>query len=99
MKQENDIITSDFHPDSNMMHRESDKYILLIGSLSCMIKNKHINQTAFMIHVLDNIPIQNLFMELTGIGTVQELTLTVLNRYPQLCTSKTISNYIRGRNG
>ena len=82
MNQENDIITSDFHPNSNILYRECDKYIILIGSLSSMLKNKHINQTALLIFILDNKPVQKLFLELTGIDTLQESLSIILNRYP-----------------
>lgn len=98
MNQEHDIITSDYHPNSNILHHECDKYIILIGSLSSILKNKHINQTALLIHILDDEPTQELFLHITGIDTLQELLAIILNRYPQLCTSKTVSNFIRGKN-
>ena len=93
-----DTITSDHHPDSNMIQRDYDKYIILMGSLSSMMRNKHINQTALIIHLLDDKPIQTLFLKIIGVNTLQELVLILLHRYPRLCTSKTVSNYVRSNN-
>lgn len=98
MTREN-IVISDTHPTSNIYHHECDKYIILIGSLSSMIKNKHINQSAYLIHVLDDEPTQQLFIQITGMNTLQQILASMLNRYPQLCTSKTVSNFVRGKNG
>lgn len=98
MTQEN-IVISDSHPTSNIYHHECDKYIILMGSLSSMMKNKHINQSAYLIHMLDSEPTQQLFLKVSGMNTLQQLLTSILNRYPQLCTSKTVSNFVRGRNG
>lgn len=92
--EDSELLTSDFTPDSNIIHKENDKYLILIGSLCSMISNKRINQTAYTIFLLENREIRTLLQDITGAKSVQGIIMMLLTRYPQLGTSKTITNYI-----
>lgn len=87
------LVTSDFSPNSNIIEQESDKLILLMGSFVCILNNRKTNITNFVIYLIDHPELHDYFINIIGVDTFQDLLQLIFKRFPQLCTSKTISRY------
>lgn len=94
MSDNNQLLTSDFIPDSNIIEQETDRYVLLIGSLITILQNKRVNHTNLIIYILDNKEIHDLLINIIGVDSLQQLLQIIFRRYPQLNSSKTISRHI-----
>ena len=81
-------------PSAQIEYMEFDKYILMYGSLLCMIENKSLNFQNFIIKLLENKQVITELMQITGTSNTYDLLLVILNRFPHLCNSKSIENHL-----
>lgn len=74
---------------------EFDSALLKYGSLLSMMKNKRINQTMFLVELLENEIHQDCFKLLCGIDELDMLFYNLIVRFPVLCKSKIIKTKIK----
>ena len=77
---------------------EFDYILLKFGSLVSMIKNKRINQTMFLIELLENELHRECFKILSGFDDTNMLFYNLIIRFPVLSKSKIIKNKIEELN-
>ena len=83
------------HHHESLEDKEWDRYVLFIGSLLCMVTNKTLNPTTFSLLLLEDVMMQNTLLYLTGADSLQEALLEIFKRFPQTCSSKTITTKLR----
>jgi len=71
-----------------------DAVLLRYGSLVAMLKNKRINQTMFMVELLESENHRECFKILSGIEETNVLFYNLIIRFPVLCKSKIIKTKI-----
>ena len=77
---------------------EFDDILLKFGSLISMLKNKRINQTMFLVELLESEAHRECFKVLSGIEETQILFHNLIVRFPVLCKSKIIKTKIKELN-
>lgn len=82
-------------PSANIEYLDFDKYIILYGSLLSIIENRPLNFQAFIVKLLDNENVLIELMQITGTTNAYEVLLVILNRFPQLCSSKSIQTNLK----
>ena len=73
---------------------EFDMVLLKFGSFVSMLKNKRINQTMFLVELLESETHRECFKFLSGIEETDVLFYNLIIRFPVLCKSKIIKNKI-----
>ena len=73
---------------------EFDDILLKFGSLVSILKNKRINQTMFLITLLENEQYVKCFKLISGIEETNILFYNLIVRFPVLCKSKIIKSKI-----
>ena len=74
---------------------EFDDVLLKFGSLVSMLKNKRINQTMFLVELLESEHHRECFKTLAGIEETYVLFYNLIIRFPVLCKSKIIKTKIK----
>ena len=74
---------------------EFDRVLLKFGSLVSMLKNKRINQTMFLVELLESEDHRECFKALSGIDETYILFYNLIIRFPVLCKSKIIKTKIK----
>jgi len=87
------------NPLSQIKNAEFDVILLRFGSLISILKNKRINQTMFLVNLLDNEEYRECFKILSGIDETSELFYNMIIRFPILCKSKIVKSKIKEING
>jgi len=83
------------NPLYNIKELEFDAVLLKFGSLMSMLKNKRINQTMFMVELLESEKHRECFKILSGIEEARILFHNLIVRFPLLCKSKIIKTKIK----
>ena len=83
------------NPLYQIKQNEFDEILLKFGSLVSMLKNKRINQTMFLIELLESEPHRECFKILSGIDETKVLFYNMIIRFPVLCKSKIIKTKIK----
>lgn len=83
------------NPIHQIKEAEFDKIVLKFGSLISMLKNKRINQTMFLVELLDSESHRECFKALAGIDETRTLFYNLIVRFPILCKSKIIKTKIK----
>ncbi len=79
----------------HLVDKELDECFLQFGSFLSMTQNKKINQTNYLLILIENKNLREVLMQMTGIDTFQELVKEMVVRYPLLCKSKAINARIK----
>lgn len=82
------------NPLYQIKESEFDEVLLKFGSLVSMLKNKRINQTMFLVELLESEEHRECFKALSGIEDTSILFYNLIVRFPILCKSKIIKNKI-----
>ena len=82
------------NPLYQIKESEFDDVLLKFGSLISMLKNKRINQTMFLVELLDSENHRECFKVLSGIEETRTLFYNLIIRFPVLCKSKIIKTKI-----
>lgn len=82
------------NPLHQIKEEEFDEVLLRYGSLVSMLKNKRINQTMFLVELLDSEGHRECFKILAGIEETKSLFYKMILRFPILCKSKIIKTKI-----
>ena len=82
------------NPLYQIKEAEFDDVLLKFGSLVSILKNKRINQTMFMVELLDSENHRECFKILSGIEESRVLFYNLIIRFPVLCKSKIITTKI-----
>jgi|GEM_PF-5801412 len=83
------------NPLYQIKQTEFDEALLKFGSLVSIINDKRINQTMFMIELLDSELHRECFKILSGIDETNVLFYNIIVRFPILCKSKIIKTKIK----
>ena len=83
------------NPLHQIKEQEFDDMLLKFGSLISILKNKRINQTMFMVELLNSQQLIDSLKLLTGLDETTMLIYNILTRFPILCKSKIIKNKIK----
>lgn len=87
------------NPIYQIKEQEFEDILLKFGSLISILKNKRINQTMFLIELLESEIHRECFKVLSGIDKTQILFYNLIIRFPVLCKSKIIKNKVAQING
>lgn len=83
------------NPLYQIKENEFDAVLLKYGSLVSILKNKRINQTMFLVELLDSENHRECFKALSGIEDTHTLFYNLIIRFPILCKSKIIKTKIK----
>jgi len=83
------------NPLYQIKETEFDEVLLKFGSLVSMLKNKRLNQTMFLMELLDSEIHRECFKTLSGIDELHILFYNLIIRFPVLCKSKIIKTKIK----
>ena len=82
------------NPLYQIKEAEFDAVLLRFGSLVSMLKNKRINQTMFLVELLESESHRECFKIIAGIEETNILFYNMIIRFPVLCKSKIIKTKI-----
>ena len=82
------------NPLKQIKDTEFDNILLKFGSLVSILKNKRLNQTMFLIELLEKETLRECFKLLSGIEETSTLFYNIIVRYPILCKSKIVKTKI-----
>ena len=82
------------NPLYQIKEAEFDYILLKFGSLISMLKNKRINQTMFLVELLESEEHRECFKSIAGIEETSILFYNMIIRFPVLCKSKIIKTKI-----
>ena len=83
------------NPLYQIKEMEFDDALLKYGSLVSILKNKRINQTMFLVELLESQTHRDCFKALAGIEETDVLFYNLIIRFPVLCKSKIIKTKIK----
>lgn len=83
------------NPLYNIKQAEFDSALLKFGSLLSILKDKRINQTMFLVELLESEDHRECFKILSGIDKTNVLFYNMIVRFPVLCKSKIVKNKIK----
>ena len=83
------------NPLYQIKEAEFDEVLLKFGSFVSILKNKRINQTMFLVELLDSELHRDCFKELSGIDETHVLFYNLIVRFPVLCKSKIVKTKIK----
>ena len=83
------------NPLYNIKESEFDEVLIRFGSLLSILKNKRINQTMFLVELLDSEAHRECLKILSGIDETDRLFYNLINRFPVLCKSKIVKTKIK----
>lgn len=87
------------NPLYNIKNDEFDAALLQFGSLLSMVKNKRINQTMFLLELIENELQRECFKNLCGIDKSEVMFYNIIIRFPVLCKSKIIQTRLKKLHG
>jgi hypothetical protein len=97
-----EFLQDGIHSNSNVIdhinEKEFNECILKLGAFISIIKSKKINQTQLFIELLHSKHIQDIFLNVMGIDTFEELVRELMVRYPILYKSKIVKNSLKTKN-
>ena len=83
------------NPLYKIKEAEFDDILLKFGSLVSILKNKRINQTMFLVELLDSEKHRECIKTLAGIEKTEVLFYNLIIRFPVLCKSKIVKSKIK----
>lgn len=96
---ENNYILQPFlkeNPVSQLSEKDMNIFLLKFGTLISLINNKNINPTFLFLTIIKDEKLQNIFKQISGANTTNEILRIILNIYPNLLKSKIVKeNSIR----
>lgn len=82
----------DENPISQITEKEIDQFIVKVGSLITIIKNKNISPATLFITIISEPTYEHLFSKFIGTKTSLEISKILMSRYPNLLKSKLVKN-------